>query len=300
MIKKLQSYFPTSITTDNPYSFSLEKYYWFKENEPALEWIGIPKPDLNEDQLHLLSTLFELLEPDQSSYLGASAKEWSSFLFKNGEAPVMSSPIRFIQLHIENADEFSSDTEAAIRDFFHGTRAFFWLDKTHAIIVEEKSEVFFEESEFQSISTTLENDFYFRPFFYIGKFRSTHENLRDFFFREQEVFREAKKYLYQDRVISFEKALPTLIATKIPEGVKSLLENDIGSTLKEDTDLLRTLEVYLESNSNVSLAAKNLYIHRNTLQYRLDKFSESTGINLKSFDHAFTVYLACKLSGAGD
>lgn len=300
MLKKLQASFPTAIATDNPYNFSIQDYYWFKEDGQTVTWLGIPKTDITNDQLKLLSTLFELLEPDNSYNFGATAKEWYSFLFQNEKMPAVLNPVRFIQLTIENSDHFAKDTEAAIREFFHDARAFFWLNKTQAVIVEEKTEVSYEESELQSISSTLENDFYFRSFFYIGKFRSNHELLRDSFFHEQEIFREIKRYHYPERVYSFEKAIPTLVTTNIPKGAKLLLQHDIGNILKEDPELMRTLEVFLENNSNVSLAAKNLYIHRNTLQYRLDKFAESTGINLKSFDHAFTVYLACKMVSATD
>ena len=54
-----------------------------------------------------------------------------------------------------------------------------------------------------------------------------------------------------------------------------------------------TIKVFLENNLNASLTAKKLYIHRNTLQYRIDKFIDKTGIQLKDFYGAFTVFLAC-------
>jgi DNA-binding PucR family transcriptional regulator len=48
---------------------------------------------------------------------------------------------------------------------------------------------------------------------------------------------------------------------------------------------------------NVSLAAKKLYLHRNTLQYRVDKFIEKTGIDIKHFGNAVSIYLALMIDG---
>jgi DNA-binding PucR family transcriptional regulator len=56
-----------------------------------------------------------------------------------------------------------------------------------------------------------------------------------------------------------------------------------------------SIKVFLENNLNASLTAKKLYIHRNTLQYRIDKFIDKTGIQLKDFYGAYTVFLACLL-----
>lgn len=51
---------------------------------------------------------------------------------------------------------------------------------------------------------------------------------------------------------------------------------------KNNTDLVSTLEVYFQCKSNMSEAAKNLYIHRNTLLYRLDKIKEILNTDLES------------------
>ncbi|WP_227869161.1 helix-turn-helix domain-containing protein [Tetragenococcus halophilus] len=42
---------------------------------------------------------------------------------------------------------------------------------------------------------------------------------------------------------------------------------------------------------NISSAAKELFMHRNTLQYKVDKFQEQTKTNLKKMDDLFLCYL---------
>ena len=54
----------------------------------------------------------------------------------------------------------------------------------------------------------------------------------------------------------------------------------------EDEETMSTLERFFELDCNVSETAKQLYIHRNTLLYRLDKIKQETGLDVRSFQDA--------------
>lgn len=58
----------------------------------------------------------------------------------------------------------------------------------------------------------------------------------------------------------------------------------------DDQTMIETIKTYLESNQNVSVAAKSLYIHRNTLTQRLDKFFQITSFDVKKFMDGFLIY----------
>ncbi|MCI3926931.1 helix-turn-helix domain-containing protein [Paenibacillus sp. TRM 82003] len=62
-----------------------------------------------------------------------------------------------------------------------------------------------------------------------------------------------------------------------------------------EPEMLQTLDAFFMENCNVSDTAKRLYIHRNTLLYRLDKFKQETGMDVRDFDHAVLVRLALLL-----
>jgi len=62
-----------------------------------------------------------------------------------------------------------------------------------------------------------------------------------------------------------------------------------------DAETLMTLEHFFSLDCNVSETAKKLYIHRNTLLYRLDKFKQDTGLDVRTFNHAVLVRLALLL-----
>ena len=55
-----------------------------------------------------------------------------------------------------------------------------------------------------------------------------------------------------------------------------------------DEETLATVDKFFENNLNVSEAARQLYIHRNTLVYRLDKIQNKTGLDLRVLDDAIT------------
>jgi hypothetical protein len=62
-----------------------------------------------------------------------------------------------------------------------------------------------------------------------------------------------------------------------------------------DAEMLATLEQFFALGCNVSETAKRLYIHRNTLLYRLDKFKQETGLDVRDFNHAVLVKIALLL-----
>ena len=59
-----------------------------------------------------------------------------------------------------------------------------------------------------------------------------------------------------------------------------------------DEDTLETINRFFENNLNVSETSRKLYVHRNTLVYRLEKIKKLTGLDLREFDHAIVFKVA--------
>ncbi len=59
-----------------------------------------------------------------------------------------------------------------------------------------------------------------------------------------------------------------------------------------DQETLTTIDKFFENSLNVSETSRQLFIHRNTLVYRLDKLQKSTGLDLRVFDDAITFKIA--------
>ncbi len=68
--------------------------------------------------------------------------------------------------------------------------------------------------------------------------------------------------------------------------IKEIFENKSPDDFDEET--LVTINKFFENSLNVSETSRQLYIHRNTLVYRLDKLQKSTGLDLRVFEDAIT------------
>lgn len=87
------------------------------------------------------------------------------------------------------------------------------------------------------------------------------------------------------------------LVNSIPDGRRRQLLDQIGdyTSVLSDKEMLLTLETFFEMECNVSETAKKLYIHRNTLLYRLDKIKQETGADVRSFGDAAIVKLTMLL-----
>lgn len=72
--------------------------------------------------------------------------------------------------------------------------------------------------------------------------------------------------------------------------IREIFENKSPDDFDEET--LTTINKFFENSLNVSETSRQLYIHRNTLVYRLDKLQKSTGLDLRVFEDAITFKIA--------
>lgn len=88
-------------------------------------------------------------------------------------------------------------------------------------------------------------------------------------------------------VINFAEVLATL-PKSVREKLSAGFEMKNFAKIFEDEEMMRTVNAYLKSGMNVSRTARNLYMHRNTLIYRLGVVRRMTGLDLRNFDMAIT------------
>ncbi|MBD5541817.1 MAG: PucR family transcriptional regulator [Lachnospiraceae bacterium] len=72
------------------------------------------------------------------------------------------------------------------------------------------------------------------------------------------------------------------------------IEEIFGETIPEELDeeTLNTIDMFLANSLNVSETARQLYVHRNTLLYRLEKLQKATNLDIRNFDDALTLKIA--------
>ena len=57
-------------------------------------------------------------------------------------------------------------------------------------------------------------------------------------------------------------------------------------------EILTTISTFFDNNLNVSETARQLFVHRNTLVYRIEKLLKTTGLDIRTFDDAMTLKIA--------
>ncbi len=96
----------------------------------------------------------------------------------------------------------------------------------------------------------------------------------------------------EGEVHSYREYLLVRMLEDVPKGrLKDYLEQFRIEGAEEvfgDADMIATAETFLESSLNISETSRTLFMHRNTLAYRLDKIEKATGLNIRKFSDAVT------------
>lgn len=115
-------------------------------------------------------------------------------------------------------------------------------------------------------------------------------------YKEAKMALEVGSIFYDyKRVISYEMLGIGRLIYQLPQNLCRIFIKEIyGDTSPEDIDeeILTTVNKFLENNLNVSETSRQLYIHRNTLVYRIEKLQKMIGLDMRVFDDALTFKIA--------
>ncbi len=124
------------------------------------------------------------------------------------------------------------------------------------------------------------------------------ENLKEL----ARAYKEARIALEVGKVFDIERPIMSYknlgIGRLIYQLPTTLCEIFLGEVFKKgsleslDRETLMTVQSFFENNLNVSETSRKLFVHRNTLVYRLEKIRKLTGLDLREFDHAVTFKVA--------
>ncbi len=119
-------------------------------------------------------------------------------------------------------------------------------------------------------------------------------------YKEARMALDVGKIFYNgDRIHSYDALGIGRLIYQLPANLcKLFIEEIYGEDLPKEVDeeILHTATVFLDNNLNVSETARQLYIHRNTLVYRIEKLKSATGLDVRVFDDALTFKIATMVS----
>ena len=107
------------------------------------------------------------------------------------------------------------------------------------------------------------------------------------------------RYHPNDQVFVYDEQLLERIVDTIPEEKKKELQRMILSRTagnRMSDDMLETVRVFFQNDLNLTAASKQLFIHRNTLNYRLDKIKKDFNLDLRVFEDAVIFRIISELS----
>ena len=147
----------------------------------------------------------------------------------------------------------------------------------------------------QSISDTLSTEFYCRVGIGIGTVVNNIKDLARSYKEAQIAIEVGKVFESEKEIVSYENLGIGRLIYQLPTTLCEIYLSEIfkhGSLETLDKETLQTIQVFFENNLNVSETSRKLFVHRNTLVYRLEKIKKLTGLDLREFDHAITFKVA--------
>ena len=146
-----------------------------------------------------------------------------------------------------------------------------------------------------NIADTLCTEFYTKVAIGIS---TAVDNIKDLAraYKEAQVALEVGKVFETEKnIISYENLGIGRLIYQLPTTLCDMFMQEVfkkGSLESLDRETLVTIQAFFENNLNVSETSRKLFVHRNTLVYRLEKIRKLTGLDLREFEHAITFKVA--------
>lgn len=146
-----------------------------------------------------------------------------------------------------------------------------------------------------SISDTLSSEFYTHAFVGIGTIVTGVKDLAKSFKEAQIALEVGKVFDTERNIVCYDNLGIARLIYQLPTTLCDQFLKEVfkkGSIDSLDQETLFTIQRFFENNLNVSETSRKLFVHRNTLVYRLEKIKKLTGLDLRQFDHAIVFKVA--------
>lgn len=254
------------------------------------KWIHFPLDTISEREKKLI---MQIAAPE-TLQTKRRKNRWSEFLLNHSkQVPANFEKVQLMQAMIKNSSKDEFDEQLWL-DAFKNTLPFvedgFFITDQYAVLVIHNPDYIELTEEIDGILNVLDDDFTVQTTVYLGQNWLLNQDLPVLFSEEQQIFIDSFKTGKRNKITTLPQiALPHFShqsASKSP--LLHTLKNNIRQ-LEGGTDLVHAM---WDNLGNVSKAATDLYVHRNTLQYRIDRFFEATGLSLKNGNDLLLSYLA--------
>ncbi len=146
-----------------------------------------------------------------------------------------------------------------------------------------------------SIVDTLNGEHYIKAVVGIGTPIANIKDLAASFKEAQIALEVGKVFDTEQQIVSYNHLGIARLVYQLPTTLCEMFLKEVfsqGSIDSLDEETLFTIQRFFENNLNVSETSRGLFVHRNTLVYRLEKIKKLTGLDLREFDDAIVFKVA--------
>ena len=146
-----------------------------------------------------------------------------------------------------------------------------------------------------NMEDVLKNELYIKTVIGFGTVAEHLRNLADSYKEAQTAIDVGKVFDTEKSVINYENLGIGRLIYQLPTTLCEIFLSEVfkkNSIDSLDQETLFTINKFFENNLNVSETSRKLFVHRNTLVYRLEKIKKLTGLDLRQFDHAIVFKVA--------
>ena len=147
----------------------------------------------------------------------------------------------------------------------------------------------------KTMEDTLRNELFIKTVIGIGTVVSHLRELADAYKEAQTAIDVGKVFDTEKSIINYENLGIGRLIYQLPTTLCEIYLSEVfkkSSIDSLDQETLFTINKFFENNLNVSETSRKLFVHRNTLVYRLEKIKKLTGLDLRQFDHAIVFKVA--------
>uniref|UniRef100_UPI00403F6067 helix-turn-helix domain-containing protein n=1 Tax=Candidatus Enterococcus willemsii TaxID=1857215 RepID=UPI00403F6067 len=247
-------------------------------------FLWISKENLSASEQRLLTTLTK----EQKPVISNSKHPWYSALFQGKQAPVTNGRYRIIQVTFQSLGTLSDSWSEEIKSLLPALVDYFFLTETSCILVEAYSEQVLSAEELEGVFLALDGDFDTYTRLFVGAFYPYDREFTRLLQEEKELFQTEITYNKQAKCFDLGQSVIRFFAEHAVSD--SYMMRCLYTNWFED-DIVAIIIALWNNQGNISSTAKELFMHRNTVQYQIDKFQKRTLLNLKKMNHLFLCYL---------
>jgi len=274
-------------------SENYKDYYWYLDERK--EVIGISK-EITETERDLIHLLYQPLLIEEN-FDDEQTVVWKNYL--KGKSRIEPKDLQptgeKVQFIFFDHEDLEYHMQGAFKDLLHGfqekIRVLFYPH--YAVVLNFLTSKEDRES-LDQVLAAAKADFNLKTSFYKTIDYAIDDDNLSSDFDEQKVFLWDNDDDIAKDLFTYKDVFSNILLSSLSCSNDYTFINWFRPFFDTEADLIAVVKCYLEQSSNVSNVAKAMYMHRNTVMNKIDRFIEITGLDIRQFDEAVVTYMLIK------